>query len=126
MPGNLFGVDIQGIVARAIAGAGGLNAAVLTKTTGGERNAAAPTQREPVSTSPHSCQALIESRQIRRPDTGIAETAPVITIIGGSVSPPAEPEVNDRVTFNITGESYTLVSRIRVDPARAVYEFVAR
>ena len=58
---------------------------------------------------------------MRRDDTLIAEPTPIMTIIGKSVSPAAEPKINDRA--ELADMTWELERLIRRDPAGAVFEF---
>lgn len=103
----LFGLDIEGIVASAIADAGGLQAGVL----------------EHGATS-HTFQGFVSVQEVRVQETLIVEARPVLTIVGGTLEPPVAPAVNDLATVgSITYELTRLVAR---DPAAAVYEFEVR
>ena len=69
----------------------------------------------------HAVEAVVEQREVRDAGASIGRSIPVITIIGGSISPPAVPSVNDELT--IAGATYKLLRLVRADPAGAVYEF---
>ena len=104
---DLFGIDIAGLVADAITGAGGLNAGMLLR-----------------GTDTYTFQGFVAVKEVRVPDTLVAEARPVLTIIGGTLTPAVEPAVNDQAT--IGSITYDLVRLLRRDPASAVYEFEVR
>ena len=118
---ELFGLDIQSIVAEAIQAGGGLTASTLTKSTGGGRDPNQPTVLLAPSITTHTLEAVVEARQVRLQGTAVAETKLVMTMITGTISPPAVPAVNDRV--ELAGIIYTLVTLLERDPAEATYQF---
>ena len=122
--GDLFGLDIAQLVADAIASAGNLQTGTLLKSTPGAVDPTDPTAAVPPTVTYHSFQGFIEQRAVRRDETLIAEPTPIMTIIGKSVSPAAEPKVNDRA--ELAGITYELDRLIRRDPAGATYEFQVR
>ena len=119
--GDLFGLPIAQLVADALASAGNLQEGILLKSIPGVEDPNDPTAPVPATVTQHSFQGYIEQRAVRRDDTLIAEPTPIMTIIGKSVSPTAEPKVNDRA--ELAGLTYELERLIRRDPAGAVYEF---
>lgn len=116
---DLFGIDIAGLVAQAFDGQ--LREGVLVRSTPGVRDPNDPT----VSTLPretrHAFDGFVAQRSIRRDDTLIVETVAVMTILGGSLDPPVEPQPNDRAELDSI--TYELVRLLRSDPAGAAYEF---
>ena len=118
---DLFGLDIAGLVADSIAAAGNLQDGALIKFTQGARDANDPTAEIPVTETSHVFQGFLEFREFRRPDTLIPERTPVLTMLGGSISPAAVPAVNDAV--ELAGVRYQLTFLLTRDPAAAVYEF---
>ena len=118
---TIFGIDLQELIADAVAAAGGLNPGVLTKSIAGGRESDNPTRAVAPTTTEHTLEAVVESKAVRLEGSDIASVRPVMTIVGGSVTPLAEPEVNDTVT--IGGLTFTLNRLISVDPAKAAYEF---
>ena len=121
---DLFGRDIAGQIARGFQQAGGLRPGVLTKRTGGERDPDNPTRRLPATPTEHAYQGFEEKRSIRRADSLIVETISVLSILGGSITPAAVPEVNDNAELD--GEQFELIRLILRDPAAALYEFEVR
>ena len=119
---NVFGLDIQSVLAEAIQAAGGLNTAVLIKGRG-ERDPNNPSRLVSTAGSRHSLEALVERRQRRIGDSLTNETVLVITMVAGTITPTATPEPDDRI--EIGGKVYTLVRLISLDPAEALYEFEA-
>ena len=120
---TVFGLDIAGIVAEAIAAAGGLTPAVLTQTIPGGRDPDNPTRFLSPTTTTHTLEAAIGTEQIRREGSATSESRLVCTIIAGSISPPTVPAVND--TIVLAGITYTLAQLIQEDPASAAYVFEA-
>ena len=121
---RLFGLDIAQIVSDSLASAGNLQQGTLTKTTAGGRDAADPTIQRLPTTTTHTFQGYVELREIRRPDTLIAETVPLMTIINASVTPAATAEVNDRASLGDV--TYELVRLMNTDPAGATSVFQVR
>ncbi len=121
---ELFGLDIARLVADSIESAGNLRPGTLAKSEPGQEDPNDPTAPVSSITTAHSFQGFIEAKAVRREDTLIAEAVPVMTILGASVNPVAEPAVNDKAT--IDGITYELVRLITRDPASAVYEFEVR
>ena len=121
---ELLGLDIAQLVADSIESAGNLQLGTLIKSETGQEDENDPTA--PVTDTPttHSFQGFVELKEIRRDQTLIAEAVPVMTILGASISPSAEPAVNDNAT--LAGITYELVRLITRDPASAVYEFEVR
>lgn len=120
---NLFGVDIAQILADSIAGAGGVRPGTLTKVTPGSRTGGSLTDGTNPTTTVHSFQGFVETKEARRDGQVGAGIMAVVTVIGKSVLPFAAPEVND--TALIDGVTYTLLELLSRDPAEAVYEFAA-
>jgi hypothetical protein len=120
---NLFGLDIAGIVNDALSGAGGLRPGTLATTSPGTRTGGSLTGGTNPTTTSHSFQGFVETKEVRRKGQVGADLMAVVTIIGASVTPSVVPEVNDVAT--IDGTSYTLVELLKRDPAEAVYEFAA-
>ena len=118
---EIFGLDIQAIVSEAINAAGGLTVGVLVKTVEGARDSTRPTLKAAPTTTRHQLQAAVETKQVRRDNTAVAETVFVATIIGGSISPPAVPVVGD--LLELADITYKLSQLRSADPAQAVYEF---
>ena len=119
--GDLFGLPIAQLVADALASAGNLQQGTLLKSIPGAEDPTDPTAPVPATVTQHSFQGFIEQRAVRRDDTLIAEPTPIMTIIGKSVSPAAEPKINDRA--ELAGMTYELERLIRRDPAGATFEF---
>ena len=119
--GNLFGLDIAQIVADALAEAGNLQQGKLLKSTPGAEDPTDPTSPPSATVTQHTFQGFIEQRAERRYETLIVESSPIMTIIGKSVSPAAEPKVNDQA--ELAGTTYSLARLIHRDPAGATYEF---
>lgn len=121
---EIFGLDIQAVIAEAVTAAGGLTDGTLTKITAGARDASRPTQRSSDSVTTHTFQGAVETRQARLGDSAVAETVLTVLIIRGTVTPLAVPEVNDTVTLN--GVTYTLVELLSRDPAEATDRYRVR
>ena len=122
--GDLFGLDIAQLVADSIASAGNLQQGTLLKSTPGAEDPTDPTAPVPATITSYTFQGYLEQRAVRRDDTLIAEPTPIMTIIGKSVSPAAEPKINDRA--ELAGMTYELERLIRRDPAGATYEFAVK
>lgn len=115
---ELFGVDIAQEIADAFGGQ--LVLGVLSKQISGTRTPGSLTAGTNPTTTDHLFDGFLEIREVRRPDQLGAQPLSVLTIIAKSISPVAEPEVNDRVTI----ESLTLdiTEILNRDPAAAVFE----
>lgn len=118
---DIFGLDIQSMVADAIDAAGGLPAGTLIKSAGAARDPDNPSRRAAPAETRHALQAVVEAKQVRREGTAVAETRLVMTIIGGSIVPLAKPAVNDRI--ELAGITYTLTELVSADPAEATFAF---
>lgn len=120
---ELFGIDIAQVVADSIAGAGGVRPGSMTKVTPGTRTPGDLTDGTNPTTTAHTFQGFVETKEARRDGQVGAGIMAVVTVIGASVVPLAVPEVNDTVV--IDGVTYTLLELLSRDPASAVYEFAA-
>ncbi len=121
---EIFGQDIAQIVADALASAGGLQAGTLTKESPGVRDPDDPTAATDPVLSTHSFQGFFSLKEVRIADTLVAESIPVLTIVGKSVTPMAVPQVGDKA--ELSSITFELVRLIERDPAEALYEFEAR
>lgn len=115
---ELFGVDIAQEIADAFSGQ--LRVGTLNKQISGTRTPGSLTAGTNPTETAHTFDGFLEIREVRRPDQLGAQPLSVLTIIANSISPTAEPEVNDRVTI----ESLTLdiTEILNRDPAAAVFE----
>jgi len=120
---ELFGIDIAKVVNDSITGAGGVRPGTLTKVTPGTRTGGSLTGGTNPTTTSHSFQGFVETKEVRRDGQVGAGIMAVVTMLGDSVSPTAVPTVNDTVL--IDGVTYTLLELLSRDPAEAVYEFAA-
>ena len=124
---NLFGVDIQGILANALAATGGLVAGTLTHYEEAERDPDDPTLQTVPDATEHAIQgfvSVVHRERLRGQEAVLYQrNEQIATIVGGSIVPFVEPATGDMVTFD--GKSYTLGDLRSSDPAQAIYEFVA-
>ena len=119
---DLFGLDIATIVSDAISGAGGLVDGTLFKTrSGGGPDPDNPSRTLPSSEDRHTFTGIVEAKALRHPDTGVVDYRSTMLIVGGSISPPTAPAVNDRV--ELAGITYQLTNLVSRDPAGAAFEF---
>ncbi len=120
---ELFGVDIAQVVADSITEAGNLRPGILTKIVPGTRTGGSLTGGTNPTETSHTFQGFVETKTSRREGTLVADPMSVVTILGATVTPFTEPEVNDgAIIDNVTWNLGKLLSR---DPASAVYEFEA-
>ena len=120
---DLFGLDIQGIVATALASSGNLRPGVLTHYLEVRRSATDPTETTDDPATTHAIQGFVAVVQ-RRSETELeSRNERILTIIGGSIVPFVDPVKDDKVELDKI--IYTLGDLRGVDPAKAVYEFVA-
>ena len=118
---ELFGLDIRALVGEAIEAAGGLPQGSLTKTEIGDNPNDPTVVAVPIVTTA-SFQGFVSTRNIRRGDTLIVDTASILTIISYSILPASfVPAVNDNAVLD--GTTYELIRLIVNDPADAIYEF---
>ena len=118
----ILGIDIASLVAEAISAAGGLVDGTLIKTrAGGGPDPDNPSRTLASTEDRHTFQGIVEAKALRHPDTGVVDYRSVMLIVGGSVSPPAIPAVNDRA--ELAGITYQLTNLVSRDPAGAAYEF---
>ena len=123
----IFGENLRQLLADAVTSAGGLTPGRLTKKTPSGRDSRNPTAATRDRTENHSFQGVITTESIRRRDTAIAQPTPVLTIIAGTISPVADPQVNDSVTMPYPGgRTYELVRLLQADPAEAHFQFEIR
>lgn len=120
---NLFGLDIAKLVSQSISAAGGLRSGNLTKYSNTTRTGGNLTAGLNPSSTTHTFDGFVESREVRRPNQIGATSVTVISILGDSITTATVPKVNDKVS--IDGTSYTLIELLELDPAGAVYEFLA-
>ena len=124
---NLFGIDIQGILANALAATGGLVSGTLTHYEEAERDPDDPTLQTAPTSTEHTIQGFVNvahRERLRGQEAVLYQrNEQIATIVGGSIVPFVEPAKGDVVTFD--GKSYTLGDLRSSDPAQAVYEFVA-
>ncbi len=116
---ELFGLDMQKTIADALKGQ--LRPGTFLRVTPGTRTAADPTAGTNPEEVKHTFEGFVEKREVRRPGAVDTRILTVLTVIAGSISPPAVPEVNDEVTLD--GASYQLLELLSLDPGEAVYEF---
>jgi len=119
--GKLFGIDIAGVVASSIAGAGNVRPGVLKRIVPGSRTTGSlAAGTNPVTTEfPFRGFKVVTSRR-EKGQVG-AGTMSIVSILSASLS--VVPEVNDLVTMD--GDTYTLLELLELDPAEAIYEFHA-
>lgn len=119
-------------VAASWAGASrlGMQDALLARLTPGTRtNGATGTGTNPTSTI-HTCKAYFVSRDATLLGASITKSDDVVIgILGGSISPAAVPEANDKIVLD--GKIYRVVggddgNGVKSDPANAVYQCHAR
>lgn len=115
---NLFGVDIAQEIATAFSGL--LVPGTLTKRTVGTRTPSQLTAGTQPTEVAHTFEGILEVRQVRRTDQLGSQPASVLTIIGKSMSPAADPEVGDRVLFE--GLTMDISEILERDPAAATFQ----
>ena len=120
---EIFGIDIAEVVNDSIANAGGLRDGSLAKTTPGTRTALNLAAGTNPTTTTHTFQGFVDTRETRRSGQVGAMSTAIVTIIGKSVLPLVVPEVNDIAT--IDSIAYNLLELLSGDPSGAVYEFRA-
>ena len=118
MAGNrLFGVDIAGIVDKAISS--GLLPATLHHTTPGTRTPGDPTAGVNSTELPYACRGIADDYSDHSIDgTIILVGDRKILLIGNSIAGGIVPQQNDGIT--IEGVRYTIIN-IKRDPAAATY-----
>ena len=114
--GDIFGLDVQSLIAEGIQAAGGLNVAVLVKGGGTERDPNNPSRLVSAAGSRHTLEAAVDRRQRRIGDSLTSETVLVVTMVAGTITPAATPEPDDRI--EIGGKVYTLVRLLEARPGR--------
>ena len=118
---NLFGLDIVGIIAREIAAAGGVLAGTLTKTTPGVRTPGDLSGGTNPTTTSSGFRGFLENRDnVRLPGQLTAVSGRVLVILGGTLPAGVVPEANDSAVME--GETFSIVSILKRDPAGATYE----
>ena len=121
---ELFGIDIREVVASALASAGNLRPGVLLHNIEATRSADDPTETIQPDPTRHTIQGFVSVRQRQSEDPDLRNrNEQIMTIVGGSIVPFVEPTKGDKCT--IDEKTYTLGDLRTVDPAQAVFEFVA-
>jgi len=117
---DLFGLDIAGLVADGIAGAGGLVPGVLTHYTVAARNPADPTADRAKTPSTHDFDGFIERlTSMRRSGSSVFDAGEYVSILGATLNPPIVPSPGDMIL--IEGTTYTVEALADRDPAAALY-----
>lgn len=112
---KLFGLDIAGTVATAIAGAGGVTPAVLIKRGPRVRATADPAGGTRSTDTRIPCRAIVDSKDAD------GQRAASITLLGATIllaGARVIPEAGDAI--EIRGETFE-VGGVEVDPAAATY-----
>jgi len=114
---DLFGIDIAGIVAGAMAD--GLLPVTLTKVIPGQRDPADLSSGTKNSTRKYPCRGFIQDYQTRQIDGDIIKMGDrQVLILGATLPSGVVPEPDDLATCE--GRTYTL-KYVRRDPAAATY-----
>lgn len=121
MAGNLFGLDIAGIIASELAAAGNLRPGTLTKTENGAPNPADPTGPPTQTTTTLSFQGFVELGTKRISQERVVQNGNFLTIIGASIADRVAPSIGDKATLD--SFTYELVELMERDPAGATYVF---
>lgn len=120
---NLFGLDIAKIINDSITAAGGVLGGILTHYSPGTRTVGDLAAGLNPTSTVHLFRGFFELKEVRRKGQINTQVAPVVTLLGASITPSTVPAVNDVVT--IDGRTLRLVELLRADPASAVFEFMA-
>ena len=124
---DLFGLDIQGLIADSIADAGGLESGTLNKITHGPRTASNLTAGRAQTPTAITFSGILEdvSEKDRQENTVVEENDKRITIITGSMSPEKiEAEVGWTVVMR--SRTWTVIGVGPVDPAEATQTLFVR
>ncbi len=117
---DLFGLDIAGLVADGIAGAGGLVPGVLTHYTTAARDPLDPTAERAKVPSSHDFDGFVERlTSTRRAGSSVFEAGEYVSILGATLSPAIVPSPGDVIL--IEGTTYTVEALADRDPAAALY-----
>lgn len=117
---ELFGLDIDELVADAIEDAGGLLAGTLVKSTPGTRTTGDLTAGTNPTTATHTFTGFLDRKSEKVIGGTLAATGgEFLTILGATIDPPAEPEIGDVAT--IEGTAYTISEITDRDPAAAQF-----
>ncbi len=121
---KIFGLDIAKLVNDSISSAGDVRPGTLSHNTG-------PRVRDPENltggirstVTTHDIRGFVEQKEIRRPGQVSTVFESTVSIFGDSVNPKVAPTVNDTVIMD--GVTYSLVKLLELDPASALYVFLA-
>lgn len=118
---KLFGVNIAKLVNSAVAAAGGVLTGSLSRATAGTRTSGSLTAGTNATYTSYNFKGFVEGKSGLQQNTSIITEYPVVSILGDSIT--VEPRPLDVVT--IGSRTYALVELLKVDPAKALYEFKA-
>lgn len=123
MGNRLFGVDIAGIIDKAMSQ--GLLPATLTKVTLGARTDGSLTSGKAKTETNYTCRGFIDEYTDKQMDGTIIKSGDrKIVLIGDSIQGGAVPDVDDFIT--IEGRRFQIVGPVKRDPAKAAYECQGR
>jgi hypothetical protein len=119
---DLFGIDIAGTVAGAMAD--GLLPVTLLKVSAGQRDPADLTSGPKNSIKKHNCRGFIQDYTTRQIDGDIVKMGDrKVLILGATLPSGVVPEPDDQATCE--GRTYT-IKYVNRDPAAATYECQGR
>jgi hypothetical protein len=116
---NLFGLDIAGkINARFGKGRLALPPLTLTRRVLGTRSATNPAGGTAGTSTTHAAKGIQIGKSGLRKGTIVPEARDIVLIIGDSVTPYVQPDVNDLITIN--SEDFTIID-VDKDPDLATF-----
>lgn len=117
---DLFGLDIAGLVADGISGAGGLVPGVITTQVTAARDPLDPTAERAKTPSVHTFDGFVERlTSMRRSGSSVFEAGEYVSILGASLEPAMVPGPGD--VIQIEDFTYTVEALADRDPAGALY-----
>lgn len=129
MSGELFGIDVAGIVSDALAAAGGLRDLTFTKVTPGTRTAGNLTGGTAPTSVAYPGKGFSYDENVgttERDGTLVRVSQRAVAIVGRSLPAGVVPAPNDLVKFPAdghpdAGRTYRIDERVRYDPAGAMF-----
>ena len=121
---KLFGLDIAKMVNDSIKSAGNVRPGILEHANSPyTRDQDDKTSGLQPTITIHAIRGFVETKEIRRLGQVGTLFSSAVYIIGASVNPKVVPRVNDTVTMD--GGIFFLVELLELDPALALYKFLA-
>lgn len=117
---DLFGLDIAGLVADGISGAGGLVPGTITTQVTAPRDPLDPTAERAKTPQVSTFDGFVERlTSTRRSGSSVFEAGEYVSILGATLEPAMVPAPGDVIVIEET--TYTVEAVADRDPAAALY-----